>query len=162
MSLPHPLNRIVERETFAEIVALLRPEELIVAALRLEGLTDGQIGRLLGLTRAAVSYRMQQAQERIAAEAPELAPAVAGRRLPCSRPASAETAPLEQGWLGEGPFGNNGASLSVQDLARRCQVTRQAVLHWVDEGHFPHAYRANDGRGSLILSEDDLDRLGAK
>ena len=31
---PHPLNRLIERETFGEMVALLTPEELVVAALR--------------------------------------------------------------------------------------------------------------------------------
>ena len=96
------LDVLVRRETFAQVVALLKPSELIVAVLRLEGLNDTQIGHLLDTDRATVSRRMARAQRRIARCLPEAAHLILGRerprgrRMPQHRPAGL---PLEQGWL---------------------------------------------------------------
>ncbi len=37
---------------------------------------------------------------------------------------------------------------TVQQLARRWQVTERAVQKWISEGAFPNAYRVGLGRGS--------------
>jgi hypothetical protein len=91
----HPLDRLVEQDTFAEMLALLEPEELIIAFLRLEGLSDDQIAALLDVDRATVHRRTDQARQRIVEELPELAPQLRDRRHPpqhCQRP-------LERGWI---------------------------------------------------------------
>ena len=92
---PHPLDRLVEQDTFAEAMALLEPEELVIASLRLEALSDDQIASLLGVDRATVCRRMEQARQRIAEALPELAPVLRDRRHPplrCLRP-------LQRGWI---------------------------------------------------------------
>jgi hypothetical protein len=94
--IPGPLEQLLLRETFAEILACMTPEELAVAALRLEGLTDHQIAALLGLEPSAISQRMIRAQERIVAELPEAAHLLGRRRLP-GRPRRNSEAPLERG-----------------------------------------------------------------
>ena len=92
---PHPLDRLVEQDTFAEALALLEPEELVIASLRLEALSDDQMASLLGVDRATVCRRMEQARQRIAEALPELAPVLRHRRHPplrCLRP-------LQRGWI---------------------------------------------------------------
>ncbi len=75
------LEALIVREACGEILALLQPEELVVADLRRRGLDDIQIGELLGLDRSAVSQRMIRAQERIVEQRPDLAGLLAGRRM---------------------------------------------------------------------------------
>jgi DNA-binding NarL/FixJ family response regulator len=94
---PHPLDRLIEQETFAEIVAMLTPKELVVAALRLEGLSDTQIGALLGSSPSAVRQRLAHAQMRIVRERPELAVVLEERQH--SNSFDDEALPLEWGWL---------------------------------------------------------------
>ena len=92
---PHPLDRLVEQDTFAEALALLEPEELVIATLRLEGLSDEQIASLLDIDRATICRRMEQARQRIVKALPELAPVLRDRRhrtLRCQRP-------LQRGWI---------------------------------------------------------------
>ena len=92
---PHPLDRLVEQDTFAEALALLEPEELVIASLRLEALSDDQIASLLDVDRATVCRRMEQARQRIVEALPELAPVLRNRRHPplrCLRP-------LQRGWI---------------------------------------------------------------
>jgi DNA-binding CsgD family transcriptional regulator len=96
---PDPLQRLIEREAFAEIVALLQPLDLVVAAMRLEGLTDGEIAALLGVTRASVSSRMRRAGRRIVHLRPDLAPLLEGRRPRHRPPERTSLPPLERGWL---------------------------------------------------------------
>jgi DNA-directed RNA polymerase specialized sigma24 family protein len=99
--LHNPLSRLLEREIFAEIIRLLTPKELLIAALRLEGLTDTEIGALLGVGRTTVSQQMRKAQARIAAELPEAASLLADRRAKRSRTRGAGP-PLQRGWLCQG------------------------------------------------------------
>ena len=77
---PHPLDRLIEQDTFAEVLALLEPEELVIASLRLEGLSDEQIASLLDIDRATVCRRMEQARQRIVEAMPELDPVLRDRR----------------------------------------------------------------------------------
>jgi predicted DNA-binding protein (UPF0251 family) len=92
---PHPLDRLVEQAAFAEMLALLEPEELVIASLRLEDLSDDQIASLLDIDRATVRYRMEQARQRIVETLPEMASVLNNRRHAPAR----DPRPLERGWL---------------------------------------------------------------
>jgi hypothetical protein len=94
----HPLEKLVRQETFAEIVAVMTEDELRIAALRLEGLNDTQIGSLLGVDRSVISARMTATQERIAEQVPDAAQWVLGRQLPRG-PRASRDRPLERGWI---------------------------------------------------------------
>jgi hypothetical protein len=139
-------------------VILLEPEELIVAALRLEGLSDVQIGEVLGVTGATVNLRMHLACKRIMAQAPDLAPVLRDRRQPARRPPSNEPAPLAHGWLcGRAEaFLESQADLTTADVARSYRVTPQTVTRWVREGLFPNAYRLEGEEGDYRIPEEDL------
>lgn len=89
----------MEQDTFAELLALLEPEDLIIAALRLEGLSDSQIAALLDVDPRTVGWRMEKAQLRIMEALPELAPFLRGRRRLSPQPLSEQSPPLERGWL---------------------------------------------------------------
>jgi hypothetical protein len=164
MIVPHALARLMERESFAEIVVRLQPEELLVAVLRLEGLSDVQIGKMLGITRAGVSFRLKQAQERISAEAPELAPLLHGREQPPGKPLRLDPPPLEHGWLclaeagppRPGDQGWPGGDLTTVDVAQRYGVAPQTVARWVREGRFPNAYLVDAPPGGYRIPEGDL------
>jgi DNA-directed RNA polymerase specialized sigma24 family protein len=93
------LARVIEKETFAEIVACLSAEELLVAVLRMEGLSDPQIATLLGMSRQAVRQRLRKAQIRISRTKHDLAPALRGRCLSNTEAQPTPTPPLEHGWL---------------------------------------------------------------
>ena len=95
MITPHPLDRLVEQDTFAEALALLEPEELVIASLRLEALSDDQIASLLDVDRATVCRRMEQARQRIVEALPELGPVLRDRR---HRPLR-RLRPLQRGWI---------------------------------------------------------------
>jgi hypothetical protein len=95
---PDPLERLVEQDTFAEVLALLQPEELIVAVLRLEGLRDLQIAELLDVDTRTVGRRIEEARLRIIEALPELAPFLRHRPAPIS-PLASRQLPLERGWL---------------------------------------------------------------
>lgn len=93
------LERVIEKETFAEILDCLTAEELLAAALRMEGLSDPQIGTLLGMSRQAVRQRLRKAQVRIIHTKPDLAPALRGRCISQTEAQTTPTPPLEHGWL---------------------------------------------------------------
>jgi hypothetical protein len=158
MTFPHPLDRLIEQDTFREILSLLTPQELIVAVLRLEGLSDGQIGALLGITASGVSRRIERARARIIAQRPELGPVLRDRRQPHYKPPSRETLPLEYGWLCRQieALSNPGTDLTTHDVARRYQVTPQTVTRWIRAGCFPHAYRLGDRQKTYRIPEADL------
>jgi predicted DNA-binding protein (UPF0251 family) len=92
---PHPVDRLIEQDTFAEMLALLEPEELLIACLRLEDLSNEQIASLLDISSKSVRSRMEQAMQRIVEALPELAPVLSGRR----QPARYGRRPLERGWI---------------------------------------------------------------
>jgi len=159
---PHPLDRLVAQDTLREILSLLEPGELVVAVLRLEGLSDTQISDLLGITRSTVGLRIQQARERLIQRLPELAPVLRDRRQPHQKPPSNETPPLEHGWLCRwtddepDPLPELTADLTTQDVADRYNVTTQAVTRWIRAGRFPNAYRLDGRRGDYRIPESDL------
>lgn len=96
---PGVLDRVVEKETFAEILACLTRGELVTAALRLEGLSDTEIGALLGISRQAARQRLLKAKRRIIHTRPDLAPALRCRRIRNNQAEPTLTLPLEHGWL---------------------------------------------------------------
>jgi DNA-directed RNA polymerase specialized sigma24 family protein len=75
-----PLDWLIAQETVREILETLAPGQLVVAALRMEGLSNEQIADLLGITHQAVNSRMVKARRRLARELPELAVMIEGRR----------------------------------------------------------------------------------
>jgi len=93
------LDRVVEKETFAEILACLTPQELLTAALHLEGMSNTEIGVLLGMSRQAVRQRLVKAKIRIMHTRPDLAPALRGRHSSNGEAAPRPIPPLERGWL---------------------------------------------------------------
>jgi DNA-directed RNA polymerase specialized sigma24 family protein len=76
------LNRIIQKEDFARILATLTPAALNMAALRLVGLTDTEIASILDCSRTNVSSTLALAKQRAAHLHPDLAHYVEGRRLP--------------------------------------------------------------------------------
>ncbi len=103
----YTLDRVIEKETFAEILACLSPRELVAAALRLEGLSDTEIGALLGISRQAVRQRLLKARRRIIHTRPDLAPALRGRHMCNHQVVPTLTPPLAHGWLCEPPSGGD-------------------------------------------------------
>ena len=93
-----PLERLILRETCLDILHSLEPGERTIAGLRLEGLSDAQIGLILGLARSTVTRCLTRAQERIMREMPHAAGLLAGRQ-PDHSPASPVEELLEQGWI---------------------------------------------------------------
>jgi DNA-directed RNA polymerase specialized sigma24 family protein len=66
----NPLHDLIRRELFADVIRHLHPLELLIALLRVEGLTDLQIARELGTTRPTVTRLMLHARRRIARQVP--------------------------------------------------------------------------------------------
>ncbi len=157
-----PLDRLVEQDTFAEMLALLEPEELVLAGLRLEGLSDSQIAALLDMDSRTVGERIERARLRIMEALPELALFLRGRQRPSHWPMSRQSPPLEHGWLcrweadEDEPLPGLEAGLTVRDVAQRYGVTEKTVTCWVREGRFPNAYWVNVGRGAHRIPEQDV------
>lgn len=161
MIVSKPLQRLIERETLAEITERLTEKEMAVALLRLEGLSDPQIGAMLELTRAGVSLRIQEAIRRISAEVPELAPVLEGRQI-CRRWQAEPVVPLEIGWLlardaeGEAPPPDMAVGLSVRDAAHYCDVSSATLRRWLHSGRFPNAYRLPNSRCEYRIPWEDV------
>lgn len=137
------LDRLVERETFAQMIALLKPAELAVAALRADGLDDVEIAAALGISRQRVSQRIQAARERILAALPEAAYLLEGReRLNSARPLLNGAEPGE--WL------------TVPQAAEILQLHRESVRARLRTGRYPRARR--DARGQWLIPLADLDQ----
>jgi hypothetical protein len=140
---PDALERLVEQDTFAEMLALLEPEELVLAGLRLEGLSDLQIGALLDTDSRRVAECMDRVRLRIMEALPELAPFLRDRQCPGHWPVSRQSPPLERGWLCCWNEGRDEAppsgSLKAQNVAQRYGAAVQTVCRWVREGRFPNA-----------------------
>lgn len=129
------LVRVIDRESFREIITRLTPKQLVVAVLRADGLNDREIGWLLGLGRQTVSARMRKAAQDIGRD-PELAPYVAGRTK-CKwrvHPHDAIENPRVEGDLGTG------------EVAKLFEVSRRTVFDWIRDGRLPNAYQTPTGR----------------
>ena len=158
---PHPLDRLIRQETFAEMIALFERDEMAIVILRLEGLNDSQIGAVLDLSRTAVSWRMDQARARIAAALPELAADLRDRGQPSRQPSQQGMLPLDRGWICNGEedeeaWAEVDPDLSVVEVADRYGVSRRTVLRWIRAGRFPHAYTLDVGDGEYRIPAIDL------
>ena len=74
------LDGLLRVDTLEEILKLLRPVEVVVAVLRVEGTPDEEIATILGVERSIVTRWMIRARKRIAREMPEAAGWLEGRR----------------------------------------------------------------------------------
>ena len=70
----------MSRETVAEILHTLTPCELVVAVLRADGLSDGEISEFLGVGKWVVRRRMRRARRRLERMVPGAAEMIEGRR----------------------------------------------------------------------------------
>ncbi len=113
----HPLEELIAREACAEILSLLQPDEFLIAVLRLHGLEDAQIGERLGIDRLSVSQRMIRAQQRIAAQRPDLGDLLAGRRM---HPSLRQPDPRSQ------PTNPGGKDAEMETDSGRCRQTDRA------------------------------------
>ena len=75
-----PLEELISQERMEAIIKLLTRSELVVALLRAEELSDGEVAEFLGISPMAVHRRMVRAKRRILREFPELTVALRGRR----------------------------------------------------------------------------------
>ena len=66
------LDRIIALESCAEMMEELRPRELAVVALRLEGLTYAAAAEVLGISCGAAYQRMARARHRLRALFPHI------------------------------------------------------------------------------------------
>lgn len=70
---PNPiLDRIIARETYAEMLATLTPQQLAVVALRLDGLSWIAAEQVLGITRGCAYQRMLGPRHRLPQQFPHL------------------------------------------------------------------------------------------
>jgi DNA-directed RNA polymerase specialized sigma24 family protein len=66
------LDAIIARETYTELLAELRPRELSVVALRLDGLPFDVAAELIGISRQAVYQRLAPARNRLKSRFPHI------------------------------------------------------------------------------------------
>ena len=81
----HPLDRLIQRELVMRILQRLTPQERAIAHLRLQGLSDAEIGQQLGLKRISITQRMARAQQRTIDQLPSAAYLLEGRKHQTSR-----------------------------------------------------------------------------
>ena len=74
------LNTIIARDRYYRILTCLTPKQLSVVALRLDGLTQAEIARLLGLERSHIYSRLEGAKRRLEVKMPELPPETRNRQ----------------------------------------------------------------------------------
>jgi DNA-binding CsgD family transcriptional regulator len=126
------LDRLISAEVLAQALALMRPRELAVAALRVDGLTDVQIGELLGIGPTAVNNRIVRARARILDALPELRVCLDGRQSPHLR--------------GEPQLSGVRAVFTPVALAEKLGVSPVTVRRWCHEGRLSGAWRTANGR----------------
>lgn len=96
MSVADPLYQMVCREDFETIIKEARPAELVVIALRLEGLDNKKIAELLGISGSAVGFRIRVFRERVCAKHPDIAHMIQDRRM---KPGRQRRIEFSTGWL---------------------------------------------------------------
>lgn len=157
------LDRLVARDTFAEMLGVFRPFDLVIATLRLEGLSDAEIGDMLGLDPSAVWRRMERAKARAIEVVPELRLDLCARQKGRHKSCQGEAPPLERGWIrrwlvdGRGMWSEGKPDLTTAQVARRYGVSPWTVRRWIQAGRFPHAYQLDNRRREYRIPEDDLE-----
>ena len=138
------LDRIVEQETFAEIIARLTPCETAVAVLRADGLDDQEIADALGITRSAVQDRIKKAMRRISRQVPEAGCLLAGRDR-FNTASRCLTIPDQDDMIPSG------------EAARILSCSSQTIRNWIAAGRFPNAQQLP--RGHWLIPWSDLECL---
>ncbi len=151
------------RETFAEMLEVFRPFDLVIATLRTEGLSGTEIGEVLALDPSAIWRRVEQVKARVIDEVPELKSDLSARRWRRYKECHGEGPPLERGlirrWLvdGRGVWPESKRDLTTAQVARHYGVSTSTVRRWVQAGRFPHAYQLDNRRKEYRVPEVDLE-----
>jgi len=66
-------ERLVSLDRQREILELLTPQQLAVVALVVDGFSQAEAARMLGISRQAAQRRLRAARRRVLRELPELA-----------------------------------------------------------------------------------------
>jgi len=138
------LARIVEQETFAEIIARLTPCETAVALLRADGLDDQEIADALGITRSAVQDRVKKAVRRISRQVPGARSLLVGRDR-YNTASRHLTMPDQDDMISSG------------HAARMLDCSGQTIRNWIAAGRFPNAQQAPTGH--WLIPWGDVERL---
>jgi excisionase family DNA binding protein len=157
------LERLVARETFAEMLDVLRPLELMIAFLRGQGRSDVEIGEMLDFDPSGVWRRMERTRARVIEEVPELRSDLSARRRRRHKARSGESPPLERVricrlrldecdiWAEATP------DLTTAQVAQYYGVSPCTVRRWIQAGRFPHAYQLDNRRREYRVPEGDLE-----
>jgi excisionase family DNA binding protein len=138
------LERMVEKETFVEIICSLTPGETAVALLRVDGLDDQEIADALGITRSAVHMRIKAAVKRITQQVPEARALLAGRNR-FSTASRCLTGREEDD------------TVSAVEAARLLSCSDQTIRNWIAAGRLPNAQLGP--KGSWQIPWSDLQTL---
>jgi len=130
------LDRVIDRESFREIIAGLTPGQVFVVVLRADGLNDQEIADLAGLCRQAVPARIRKAAWELGQD-PGLAPYVEGRSKQHGRTAQPHDA-------FENP--KTECDLSSGEVAKLFEVSGRTVFDWVQAGRLPNAFQTPSRR----------------
>ena len=91
-------DEIVSLETMREILDCLTLGQLMVVTLRWYGLTHEQVGVRLGISRMAVTYRLQAARQNVLRAMPELEREAEDRSMRTTRAVVDENECMQTGW----------------------------------------------------------------
>ena len=158
-----PLERLVARETFAEMLAVLRPLDALIAQYRVYGWSDAEIGETLHFDPSTVWRRMERAKARVIEEVPELSLDLSARRRRRHQAHSGESSPLERDcirlqWPDEdGVWAEAKPDLTTAEVALHYGVSPCTVRRWIQAGRFPQAYQLDNRRREYRVPEDDLE-----
>jgi excisionase family DNA binding protein len=142
---------------------VFRPFDLVIAILRMEGLTGTEIGEMLALDPSAIWRRVEQVKARAIEEVPELRVDLSARRWRRNKECPGEGPPLERGWIrrwlvdGYGLRPEAQAGLTTTQVARHYGVSTSTVRRWIQAGRFPHAYQLDNRRKEYRVPAHDLE-----
>jgi hypothetical protein len=157
------LDRLVAQDTFAEMLDVFRPLDLVIATLRLEGLSDAAIGEILGLDPSAVWRRVEQVKARAIEAVPELRLDLCARHKSRHKTCHGKAPPLERGWIrrwlveGYGVWPEEKSDLTTAQVAHHYGVSPWTVRRWIQAGRFPHAYQLDNRRREYRIPVGDLE-----
>lgn len=75
----NPLDAMISTETMTEIIETFDFQQLLIAYLRIDGLNNIEIAKVLGVSHQAVHYHMKKARRDLLATYPYLIPVLEGR-----------------------------------------------------------------------------------
>jgi hypothetical protein len=125
------LDRLIAKETCAEIICSLHPHELLMAFLRAEQHADPHIAEIFCLPTASIAQTLFNAKRRIIRRRPDPYTATLLHRTPKSPQPPYDT-------------------LNLTQAAAKLHVSRQTLSGWCKAGRLPGARRNGNGRGWRI------------